>query len=207
MTIPTDATLPDLAPSAIRYDRDRVWDTAIGADSTLTAETAAGHSISDGSYLGEPPEIPDIPNRAVLIGTFTGWKSVLTASWRAIYTEVTIQVSHVFEDVQGRATAASSITIIFAGGTVKTADGQTISFMTNARSQVIEPKKTYLLVLEHRTAGDFYILGTDFELSDGIVRADNSRDRIRYEQGRSSLVGLTVDELVRLLDEKFSTPR
>ena len=78
MKTPTDASAPDDVPAPVRMRRDQVWDGLIGARFVLTPETAPQDGISEGSFLGKPAEILEVPNRAVLIGRFTGYRSVLT---------------------------------------------------------------------------------------------------------------------------------
>jgi hypothetical protein len=206
MQVPSDASLPDLVLPSSRFQRDQFWDELIGDNAPLRPESAKGGGISEGLYLKEPPEILEIPHRAVVAGVFTEWRSVLTTSGRAVYTEVTVHVSHVFED-SGHAMPDSDITITVPGGTVKTLSGQLISYLTEPRSFFIQPKHTYLFVLSYHTDGDFYAFGKDFDISDGVVRADSSWDRRREEQGRSSLVGQTTEEMIRSLSARFSKPR
>lgn len=206
MQIPSEASLPDVVLPSSRYQRDEFWDGLIGDNAPLSPESAKGAGISEGLYVKEPQEIPEIPHRVVLAGVFTGWRSVLTASGRAIYTEVTVHVSHVFEDT-GHAMPDGDITITVPGGTVKTLGGQLISYLTQPRSFFMQPKHTYLLVLSYHTDGDFYAFGKDFDISDGVVRADSAWDRRREEQGRSSLVGETTEEMIRSLGATFSKAR
>jgi hypothetical protein len=203
MKTPTDPSVPDGTPEAVRMQRDAVWDGLIGARLPLTPENAWRSGISEGSSLGEPAEIMEVPNRAVLIGHFASFRSILTSSGRAIYTEVTVQASNVFEDISGRSRESGTATVIFPGGTVKTADGQVMSFLTQPRTYFMQPGKTYLLVLAYHADGDFYGFGKDWDVSDGTVRADNGLDRRREREGRSTLIGLSTEQLIRLLSERF----
>jgi hypothetical protein len=60
-------------------------------------------------------------------------------------------------------------------------------------------------VLSHHADGDFYSRAGDWDISDGVVRANSDRDNRIARQGKSALVGLTKDQLVRLLNQRFST--
>lgn len=204
MKTPTDASSADDVPGMIRMDRDRVWDGLIGARYALTPEEALRYGIGEGASYAPVAEIPEFPNRRVLIGTFSRYRSILTFSTRAIYTEVTVDVTNVFEDASGEARAGWKITIIFPGGTVKTADGQIISYLTQPRAHFMQQGKTYLLVLGYHADGDSYAVNKDWDVSDGIVRADSALDRVRVKEGTSTLVGLTKDQLIRSLNERFS---
>ena len=53
--------------------------------------------------------------------------------------------------------------------------------------------------------GDFYINGTpEWDLSDGRAKPNSALSESRVKQGDSKVVGLTKDELIRLLDQRFS---
>ena len=62
-----------------------------------------------------------------------------------------------------------------------------------------------LLVLSHHADGDFYSRAGDWDISDGVVRANSDRESRIAQQGKSALVGLSKDQLVRLLNQRFST--
>jgi hypothetical protein len=203
MKTPSDVRAADDVPGGVRMERDKIWDGLIGARYALTPDEASRHGISEGSSYDRPAEIPEFPNRVVLIGTFSAYKCVLTSSTRAIYTEVTIDVSNVFEDASGRARAGGRIIVIFPGGTVKTAAGQIISYLTQPRAYFMQPNKVYLLALGYHADGDFYGFAKDWDVSDGTVRADSGIDRVREQEGNSTLIGLTRDQLIRSLSEHF----
>jgi hypothetical protein len=206
MKEPTDATSRDSVPPAVRRQRDDYFDsTMIASKTPLTPDTVGSFGLSEGSYYGEQPEITELPNRAVLIGTFTSFKCVMNASGRAIYTEVQVKPSHVFEDVAGGTKSGSkTITILFAGGTVKTKSGQVLSFLTQPRHYFIGPGKSYLMVLTYQPDGDFYNIGKDWDLSDGTVRADNALEERRVKLHGSTLVGLSTQDLIQVLGKRFS---
>jgi hypothetical protein len=203
MKTPTDLSTPDVVLGILRTDRDPVWDGLIGARSALTPEEATQHGIAEGAHFATEAEIPDIPDRAVLIGRFSGFRSVLTASTRAIYTEVSVDVSNVFEDVAGHAKPGGQITIILAGGTVKTLAGQIISYLTQPRAYSIQPNKAYLLVLGYYAEGDSYGLAKDWDITDGTVKANTALDMQRAKDGKSTLVGMTKDQLINSLTGRF----
>jgi hypothetical protein len=198
MKIPTDAAAKDDVPGAIRYERDQIFDKALGYESPLTPESAPGYHIPEGGvyYPNGPSEFNTFENRAVLIGTFTKSKGVVTQSGRAIY-----------EDVSGHATPGSDITLIFAGGAIKTGDGRVISFLLDPRTYFPQPGRTYLMVLGYHPDGDFYGREKEWDVSDGIARPNSDFDRTLGEKGRSSVIGLTTDQLIRFLNERFSVRR
>jgi hypothetical protein len=206
MKVPADLGQPDRMPPAVRLQRDSHFDDYPGASKApLTPENAQYHRVSQGVSIEGQPEIPEVSNRAVVIAKFVGYRSHLTASGREVYTEVTFQVANVFQDASGSVTPESEIAVLVRGGTVKTVDGKVISYLTDPRAYFIQPQGTYLLALSHYEEGDFYKLAEDWDLSDGVVRANSERGIALARQGKSALVSLSRDQLIRLLSERFST--
>ena len=208
MLIPTPVSASDNVPASLRYARDQHYDgIANGGWLTgqpLTPESAAGIHIGGWAMDTRGPEIPNEPNRAVIIGKFTSSRSVLSASRHSIYTEITVHVTDVFEDVAGHASPGSDITICYMGGTIKTDSGQVISLLTDPQKYSLQPGHTYLLVLRHYPDEDRYSAQADWDLSDGIVRGNSETSIARQKQGRSSsLIGLTMDQLRSALRQRF----
>ena len=206
MKTPTDLSTPDDVPFYLRRIRDEYWDGQLGAFGVLTPKTVVHSSWGDS---GPSPEIPDVgPTAAVLIGTFSRYRSVLTASGRAIYTEVTFKVDHVFKDaIRGHAAEGAEITVIVRGGTVLTKGGDVISYLTDPNEYFMQPGRTYLMLGEHYHAdGEFYESGgaPRWDLSDGFVRANFSEERAKAMGRESTLVGLTRQELIRSLEKRYS---
>jgi hypothetical protein len=199
MTNPVPSPLAnDPVPPAVRQARDLHFDQVTGSPQPLTPGNAKESGLSEGVPLSNQTEIPDFPNRSIVIGTFIGYRPVLTKSGRAIYTEISILVSRVFEDHSGVITPGSIQTIVIPGGTVRTAAG-TISFLTQPRKYFVEPGRTYLLSLAYHPNGIFLVLGKNWDLTDGSVRANfsvSSRTPI-------SLIGLSVQQLTTKLDRQF----
>jgi hypothetical protein len=46
-----------------------------------------------------------------------------------------------------------------------------------------------------------------FDVTDGVVRPNSARQRSLYERGQSKLIGLTRDQLIRSLSQKFPKNR
>jgi hypothetical protein len=147
-------------------------------------------------------EIPPDPNRVVLTGTFTKQRSVLSASERSLYNDVTVHVDKVFED-QGASGAfhGGDVTIMIGGGTVTLASGLTLTYDTWPARFSLQPDHRYLLVLSYHREGDFFIVRDDWSISDGIVRPNTEPGEYRAKHGLSSLNGLTVQQLGPALDK------
>jgi hypothetical protein len=120
----------DPVPSPIRQTRDRYFDQLIGDRKPLTPENVKGTVISEGVPLPNQSEIPELPNRALVIATFISYQPVLSKSGKVIYTEATFSVNNMFEDNSGHAIPGSNLVLIIPGGTVVTTNGVVLSFLT-----------------------------------------------------------------------------
>ena len=206
MLVPTPVSASDNVPAALRQARDQEFDGILLLTEPLTPELAARIPTPHGAIITTAPEIPEITNRAILIGKFTSSRTVMSSSGRAIYTEMIFHVSDVFEDVAGHAAPGYDITIGVLGGTVRTKEGQVISLYTSPREYSLQPGHTYLLVLRYLPETDLYS-GSGWDVSDGVVRANSRRDLYYERHGKSSLIGLTVDQLRAVLRQRFQTKR
>ena len=190
----------DIAPS-VRAERDKDADEGEGNELPLT--DPQGWPLRPGIGCGIPEtEIPPDPNRVVLTGTFTKHRSVLSASERSLYTEVTVHVDEIFED-RGASGAVhgGDVTIMFWGGTVTLALGRTLTYDTQPIQFSLQPDHRYFLVLSYHREGDYFVVEDDWDISDGILRPNTGSDEYRAKHGLSSLNGLTVQQLGPALDK------
>jgi hypothetical protein len=149
MTYPvTWVPASDTVAVSIRQQRDQFFDEIIGLGVPLTPANAKSSVFSFGVPSPNQQEIPQLPNRTVVIGTFQSYQPVLSKSGRAIYTEVTLSVSNVFQDA-GNLGSGSTLTLILNGGTVTTQSGTVLSFLTNPSQFSIKPGWTYLFALSY----------------------------------------------------------
>jgi len=208
MKVPMDAGAPDDLIPYVRHLRDEFWDNQLGHFGVLTPKTTVHSSSGDSGY--QPHDIPDLlPGQALFIVTFRRYRTALTPSGRAVYTDMAFTVDHLFRDaIRGHAFTGTEITVSVPGGTVRTGDGQIISFLTDPEADFAEPGKTYLLMTHYQADGDFYIGGDpDWDLSDGTVRVNSPQARDRIARGDSKINGLSKQELIVLLDQRFSGKR
>jgi len=203
MKVPMDPASPDDVLPYIRHLRDEYWDGLLGgAGITLTPSIAVHvNTGDDAGPVGDEPEVHALrADDALLIATFARYRTALTPSRRAIYTEVTFTVSHVFRDAdRGHALAGLPITVSLEGGTVKTLAG-VITFETDPREYFMQPGKTYLLSLHYMADGDFYVGTAAYEISEGVVKPNSYMARAMAKRGLPTIVGLSHDDLIRALD-------
>lgn len=205
MRIPKSMTaeMPQASGEA-RAARDRYFDDLIGSKEPLTAASAAGHARSEGSFSGPRPEILPIENRVIVLGTFNDFRGVFSASQKSIYTEVYVKVSDVFEDGGSGIAPGSEIVIGLWGGTATSSKGEVIRYLINPRPYFLVPGRTYWLILVYHSPGRFFLHVKDWDITDGIVRANTGEElqRERSKEG-SVYLGLTVPELIRRLTLQF----
>jgi hypothetical protein len=190
MTYPVSWTpAADTVAASIRQQRDEFFDDFIGMGVPLTPSSAKSRAFSEGVPSPNQPEIPQLPNRTVVIGTFLSYQPVLSKSGRAIYTEVTLSVSN----------SSSALTLILNGGTVITQSGGVLSFLTNPSQFSIKPGRTYLFALSFYSRGGFYRVGKSWDLSGGTVQSNSPVSA----QNPSTLVGMSVQQLIASLNAQF----
>jgi hypothetical protein len=200
MTIPISwAPASDSVPSSVRQQRDKYFDELIGLGVPLTPANVRSTGFSEGVPSPNQQEIPQLPNRTVVIGTFDSYQPVLSKSGRAIYTEATFFISNVFQDAAGDVRPGGHLILIINGGTVQTEAGVVLSFLTQPRSVSVHVGRTYLLAISYEPMGDFYRLGKTWDLADGVVKANFSTG----PRVPSTLAGMSVQQLVVALDAQF----
>ena len=191
----------DISPK-IRAARDQYADQgAVGQVYPLTSphSDAPGPGIGDGIPRSD---IRPIRNRVVLTARFTKHRSVLSASEFSIYSEVTLSVDEVFEDQSGSgAVAHKQITVLGSGGTVTLRSGRVLSYDTEPVQYCLQPGRNYLLVLSYHSAGDFYLVKDDWDITDGTLRPNTRPAEYRAQHGLSALSGFTVEQLGPALDK------
>jgi len=183
----------DVAPF-IRVSRDLFFDRTIGLPSPLTPESAGSKHFAEGSTYGPQPEIPLLQNRALILGTFRSYSPVLTASRRAIYTEISVEVSKVWEEPSGTAAIGKPITIIVPGGTIQIESGAVLSFLTDPREYFLQPAHSYLLAMSYVNEGNFYLIGKSWDLTSGVAQPNFKA------KANSKIDGLTLSQLINYLN-------
>lgn len=187
-----------------RAERDSFWDGVSGERAPLTPDSAS-HTATGESWFEPSPEIPKVHGRVVLTGTFAAYRSILSASGRSVYTEITINVDEVFQNRSAfEVVHGDNVTVAIAGGTVLTPSGQTLHYLTQPRELFLQPGRKYLLVLSYKQSGQFLTLADQWDISDGTLRVSSMRNRTRVQRGRSSLNGIEVAHLEQALSRLLS---
>jgi len=136
----------DISPS-LRAERDAFWDSLSHRELPLTAKAQRGGAFGGPDWFddGTEPEIPDVPDRAILIATFATHRSVLSASEKSIYTEITMRVQQVFEDrtASGSLAPHKNVTLMLIGGTVALRSGRVLSDHVQPSEPLFDPQRSY----------------------------------------------------------------
>jgi hypothetical protein len=194
----------DISPS-LRAQRDRFWDAAAPQQRPLTLPNSDMAVPSGGTFDRTQPEIQYVPNRVILTGTFTKYRSVLSASEMSLYTEVTLHVDTVYDDQSGSGHpfANKDITLLLSGGTVTLRSGSSLTHNTPPREFSLQPDRRYLVVLSYHAAEDFYLVYDNWDISSGAARANTYRTRYYAKAGRSLLEGVAVRQLGTALQREL----
>jgi len=59
------------------------------------------------------------------------------------------------------------------------------------------------LILQYHKEGDWYELKEDWDVTDGVVRANTGRSQYLAKHGRSQINGLTLDQLGSALSKEL----
>ncbi len=187
---PHSPHLSSIAPE-IRTQRNSYFDSLIGEPKPLTPQSAVRVGMIQGSSLESSPEIPAVQNPKVVLARFESSIPILTASQRAIYTEVTLTVADILDSNSSITIRPGDIvTLAVPGGSVIKDDGSVLSFLTQPRKLYIGPGRTFLLALSYHPDGNFYIMTKAWDVSSGIAKP-NYGSHPRTE----SITGLTVAQL------------
>lgn len=209
MTVPIDVrTQPDPVSRDDRQGRDAYWDTRIGASAPLSDPNAKGRPMPIGDAVVSAPEIGDLGDGVLVIGKFETYRTVLSASQRSVYSEIGLRIQHVFGHPNPPIQQGQLIDVVRPGGTIIAPWGTTLSYGIHPEQMGLQPLHTYLIRLGYNTSGRFYSGGYRtselWDLTDGTVKPGNSLQKARADNGMSQINGLSVDALVRLLDDKFA---
>jgi hypothetical protein len=106
-----------------------------------------------------------------------------------------LRVDKVFSGETRGPISGQDLTLCIPGGTVIIPPKQVIPYNTGPHTPFIQPGRKYLLALSHQVLGDFYLLGDNWDITDGRVRPNSERTKWISRKGLSTLNGLSADEL------------
>jgi hypothetical protein len=93
-----------------------------------------------------------------------------------------------------------SIDVDFAGGRVKTPDGQLVSWRVSPIRYCVQSGHTYLMPLTEHPGGSYDDINKEWDVITGKVVADRPDDIARAEKSRSKLSGRSLPDVVLYLE-------
>jgi hypothetical protein len=197
----TAQTLPansEAVPPSVRAQRDAYWDKEKADELALLEGAPVASCGGDYDMAWEPSDISiHVSNRVILTATVTGSQTLLSASKRSRYVETTMHVDQIFQDLSASSHLLPHRDVNLLDyaqlGAIPSAEGSSLE-----RSNCDDALKVghkYLLVLSYFEKGDFYEQYDSWDISDGIVRANDFRNRYLTAEGHSALNGLPSSQL------------
>jgi hypothetical protein len=182
----------------LRFDRDSIFDSAIGSPAPLTPANAGSSHMSQVSYYGDLPEIPALTDSSlVIVGRFVGFQSILSSSHRSVYTEIDVAVQQVIGGLMQRSLGPGNhLTILIPGGTVDLGGGAIVSYLTDGQDYSLQPNHSYLLILKHQPKGDFFTVEREWDITGGVARPNSPYEAERLAKGKSRVSGLLVPDAI-----------
>lgn len=190
----------DPVSAAVRAKRNTYW--AAPLQTIFNASAAPGsYVITEGSYLGDSPEFPDVKGAAWVIATFkTFHVFALDSANRLIYTEINFRVDRVFRQPADVSLSAGNIIDEgLPGGRLRSSSGTTTTLAVSPHEYFWQPGHKYLLQLSYDRETDYFIPLKRWDLTSGRVQADQPDEADRAARGESIINGMSVDSLIRSL--------
>ncbi len=157
-----------------------------------------GYALCSGPIDLEAPEIPFVPDEAVVVANFERYQPYLTPSHRYIYTKIILTLQQVLESGPSSVQPGQEIDLLIHGGTVMLNDGRVISFLIRHEDVdfSLQPDHRYILFLQNHRKGDFFTLERSWELKNGIALPYSAVDAKRMKEGTSQLAGLAESDFL-----------
>ncbi len=211
MKVPSANDVPDTVSPDARKLRDNRFDKGLASPVKITPDNASSFHVAEGSVLnltGKPlggiKEFPAVPDRCVVIATFTGYRTFFSASELSICTEIYLTVSYVFESNGISLALGSSITTAVPGGTIRLPSGEKMSLLTDPKAFFLQPGKEYLLVLQYDAPTQLFTIINDWVISHGAVQANSSIEKRRASLGLSTVIGRSKAQVISILQAEIS---
>ncbi len=187
--------------ASVSDQRDAYWDAITG---TLLPQANGPGCGGDEDMAWEPSDISrHIPKRVIIAATLKGFQLVPSKSQLSYYVDETLWVDQVFHDRSGSTDLRRNreISLLSYGGPNTIPQSRGWSRRENECQDVLKVGHEYLLVLSYQSDGDFFEIFDSWDISDGIVRANGSRDRYLANEGISALNGRLAVQLDEALQK------
>ena len=119
-------------------------------------------------------EIPAEPDAIWLVATFDHYlvKSI-DPDFKLLYTEMSFKINEIIKQPSQLLSPGMSFDVDVEGGSVKTPQGDVVSWHVTARRYFVQPGHTYILEIRPNQAGQFYYISKAWDVSSGRVVPDH----------------------------------
>lgn len=157
------------------------------------------------------PAIPAKQSDAIILGTVTDRRAVLTDDRTRIYSEFSISIAEIFKDDPHLFRVGQAVTVSRRGGAVRFPSGK-IQRYTFYNQNYPRQGKVYILFLRREEENDFSIL-TGYEVDGAVIQpldgkrgSTNKEDRIQFDVYRGVRQEAFISELQKALQKTGGGP-
>ncbi len=194
----------DTVNPTLREQRDAFWKVPLGTyrDEKKAAEAAGGAmSTSPGAYLADGPEFSAVKGATWVIATFENFHVYAVGQdYELIYTEMNFRAEQIFKEPEGLSlSSAALVDAAIPGGRIESPNGKIFTSRIEPQQHGLQPGHKYLLQLLYEPQGGFFMANASWDISSGKVESDSPVEAYRIAHGRTSIVGMSVPDLVNYL--------
>lgn len=201
----------DSVSEAVRRNRNKVFDILAPRPSISTPDSPIV-LLSTSATVESMPEFPSAKSDLIVLGVPVSKTSFLTENRRAVYTEITFEVSEVISmstDVGSSPDEIArehpkTIVVLEPGGKVIGQDGAEFSHKVNGTGSSIAVGRKYVLFLRTRRSADCSLVIKAWDLTSGFAQPTSLEDIQRASQNLSTYSGLPESEFLAALRKERS---
>lgn len=194
----------DTVNPTLREQRDAYWKIPLGTyrDEKKAAEAAGGAMFtSPGAYLADGPEFHAVKGATWVVASFENFHVYAVGQdYELIYTEMNFRVEQIFKQPENLSLSNSVLVdAAFPGGRIESPNGELFTSRIEPHEHSLQPGHKYLLQLLYLPQGAFFMTNAWWDVSSGKVESDSPVEAYRVAHGQSSIVGMSVTDLINYL--------
>jgi hypothetical protein len=194
----------DTVNPILREQRDTFWKVPLETyrDEKKAAEVAGGAMFtSPGAYSADGPEFSAVKGATWVLATFEDFHVyAIGRDYELLYTEMNFRVEQVFKEPEGLSLSSGALVdAAFPGGRIESPGGKIFTSRIEPQQRGLRPGHKYLLQLLYEPQGGFFMANASWDISSGKVESDSPVEAYRIAHGRTSIVGMSVPDLINYL--------
>ncbi len=195
---PVDLQLQsDRTAASVRAARNAYWQPILQSE---REREAGGRSTA---MTGGPPSLNEVaahPDSVWVVVSFDHYLvEPIDPDFRLLYTEMSFKVKEIIKQPKALFIPGASFDIDIEGGSIKTPQGDVISWHISPQRYFVQPGHVYIMEVRPREAGQLYFIVKVWDVSSGKVVVDHGDEVSRAAEGRSKLNGMTTQDAVSYL--------